>query len=204
MSLAAFVEALIDGGPLVVGADLTDPAGIPDAIALLDDAARAELAFDGPKVDPAVTEWALVMLFRAAQSLVYRELEADWVTAALGQSCPKQASPAVCYSADLAFRFLPDLTDLARGIAADDPLVAGLANVSARWPLSSVGMRDLQGPIDPSPFIDHPALRRLYADRIIERADASRLSDPCALEAVREALGGHPELAPKLEGAFPT
>jgi hypothetical protein len=54
-------------------------------------------------------------------------------------------------------------------------------------PLTEVG--------DVSPFIEHPSLRRLYADRIIERGDLTRLNDVSAAEAVREALGGYPEIA---------
>jgi hypothetical protein len=107
-------------------------------------------------------------------------------------------SPEVCYSTDLALRVLPQLLALARGVALDDPLVIGLNTLAHDWPLSSVGVPEVTN-VDESPFIDHPTLRRLYADRIIERRDVSRLTDPRVVAAVREALGAHAaDLAPTL------
>src|SRR6185437_12009000 len=105
--------------------------------------------------------------------------------------------PQTCYSADLAFCFLPDLIKLARGIAEEDPLVTGILALAKNFPLSSVGVAGISD-MNIDAFIAHPTLRRLYADRIIEREDHSRLGHPAAREAVREALGAFPELAPKL------
>jgi hypothetical protein len=106
---------------------------------------------------------------------------------------------------DLAFQFLPELISLARGIAEQDPLVEGLRTLAAAWPLSSVGVRDLPDYLDVTPFIDEPCLRRLYADRIVERKDLLRLNHPAAREAVREALGEHRYLAKEVAAvAFET
>ena len=96
---------------------------------------------------------------------------------------------------DLFFRHLPDLLAWAQRVAANDPLVAALRRLAEEWPLSSVGIANIApGSIDP--FIAHAGLRRLYADRIIARRDSSRLADARTAEAVRSALGAHPELAP--------
>jgi hypothetical protein len=116
----------------------------------------------------------------------------------LAVPCPGNPSPSVCYSADLSLRHLPDLLSLARGIAADDPLVGGMTSLARAWPLSSVGVPGIEG-VDASPFLPHPALRQLYVDRIIDRADGSRLADPAVREAVREAVGDFLNLAPKLQ-----
>jgi len=67
--------------------------------------------------------------------------------------------------------------------------------IARAWPLSSVGVAGVSD-VDVDPFIDHPSLRRLYADRIVERRDASRLGDPRVRAAVREAIGAHDELVP--------
>jgi hypothetical protein len=79
--------------------------------------------------------------------------------------------------------------------------VTGLTELARRWPLSSVGVKGLEG-LDVSSFVGDPALLQLYVDRIIERADQSRLTDPRVNEAVRTALGGYPELAPAIPAAF--
>jgi hypothetical protein len=200
MAALEFVQSLAETGRVRVGADPGPPARLDEAVRELDRLARPHLAFDPPPVAPAVAGWALLALYRACQSLVYREIEADAVREALSRPCPQPPPPlppaTACYSADLAFRFLPDLIGLARGVAEQDPLVEGLNVLAAAWPLSSVGVRGLGG-LDVSPFIGHPSLRRLYADRIIDRADASRLDDPLAREAVREALGVFLHLAPR-------
>ena len=205
MSALLFVDALLETGRVCVPASRAAPADLAAAVAELDRAVRPELAFDGPPpVDEPVAAWALTILYRGCQSLVYRDINADAVRDALSQPCPvknKKLSPAVCYSADLAFRYLPDLLSLARGVAADDPLVIGLTELARQWPLSSVGVKGLEM-VDVSPFVKHPALLQLYVDRIIERADGSRITDPRVAETVRAALGGFPGLAPELATAL--
>jgi hypothetical protein len=47
-------------------------------------------------------------------------------------------------------------------------------------------------------FIDHPVLRRLYADRIVTAEDHGPLDDPRVTELLRADLGLHRELAPRL------
>ena len=200
MSALAFVNTLLETGRVRVPADPRQPGELEPAVRELDRAARPEMAFDPPPLDLAAAAWGLVVLYRGCQSLVYREIDADAVRDALTRPCPAKPSPEVCYSADLSLRYLPDLLALARGIAADDPLVAGLAGLARDWPLSSVGAKDV-GVVDASAFISHPSLRQLYVDRIIERGDASRLDDAAVREAVRAALGGFPELAPRIAPA---
>ena len=84
--------------------------------------------------------------------------------------------------------------------AVDDPLVAGLTQLARDWPLSSVGVAGIStAEIEIGAFFHHPSLRQLYVDRIIEKADATRLDDPMVLEAVREAVGDLSHLAPRLD-----
>lgn len=196
-----FVTALLESGRVRVPASPDVLGGLAQAVQELDHLARPELAFDAPALVPAAGEWALLLLYRGCQALVHREIEAGAVRAALSRPCPAPPSPGACYSADLALRFLPDLLRLARGIAEDDPLVEGLRTVARAWPLSSVGAGQL-GELDVTPFIDHPSLRRLYADRVIERADLSRPDHPAVREAVRAALGAFPQLAPRVAAAL--
>jgi hypothetical protein len=202
MSALLFVDALLENGRVRVPASRAAPADLEAAVAALDHEVRPELAFDGPPaLDVPVAAWALTILYRGCQSLVYRDIDADAVRDALSQPCPAaKPSPSVCYSADLAFRYLLDLLSLARGVAADDPLVTGLTELARRWPLSSVGVKGFES-LDVSPFVGHPALLQLYVDRIIERGDRDRLTDPRVSDAIRAALGGYPELAPEFAAA---
>jgi len=199
MSALVFVQSLLESGRVTVPKEDSPPEHLEQAVAELDRGARIEMPFDAPLLSVPVASWALRLLYAACQALVFREIEGDAIRQMLALPCPETTSPAACYSADLSLRYLPDLIALARGIAPEDPLVAGLMALARAWPLSSVGVAEL-GDLDPSPFLDHPSLRQLYVDRIIERGDASRLSHPSVNAAVREAVGAFPDLAPKLSG----
>ena len=196
-----FVHALLDSGRVSVPPDETALDDLSTAVGVLDAAARPELAFEPPALSAAAAAWALEVLYRACQALVFREVDAAQVRRVLARPCPAPPSPAVCYSADLALRYLPDVLALARGIAPDDPLVGGLTTLARAWPLSSVGVPEL-GEVDPWTFLGDRSLRQLYVDRIIERGDAARLAHPEVRAAVRESLGAYPELAPKLTTAL--
>ena len=200
-SAVDFVRSLVETGHVRVPPDEAAPKNVEEAVRELDGAARLELAFEPPALDPAAGAWALMRLYRACQALVFREIDASAVSHALGAPCPLPPSPAVCYSADLSLRYLPDVLSLARGIAPEDPLVAGLTVLAKAWPLSSVGVGGLDA-ADPAAFIDHAGLRQLYVDRIMERGDVSRLRHPIVRAAVQEALGAYPDLSPRLAAAL--
>jgi hypothetical protein len=205
MSLASFLNSIRDGTPVTVppqpGIDPAERAAVTGILHSLDAAARPDIAHDAPPLLPDVALWAAERLYRACQFLVYRDVNADDVRASFAVPCPQPPSPAVCYSADLVLRHHADVHTLARGVARDDPLVDGLLTLARTWPLSSVGIPEV-GKVDASAFVGHPGLRRLYADRIIERNDRSRLDDPAVLAAVREALGAFPSLAPGIWAAI--
>ena len=153
----AFVQSLLDTGRVKVppgGEPLDD---VDEAVAELDRAARTDAAFEPPALAVPVAAWALTTVYRAAQALVFREIDADAVRQMLAVPCPLPPSPSVHYSADLSLRYLPDLLALARGIAPDDPLVTGLTTLAQSWPLSSVGV-PAAADADPTPFLDHPSL----------------------------------------------
>src|SRR4051812_7362646 len=102
MSAVAFVNSLLDTGRVRVGPSPVVPDDLADAVRELDRAARPNLAFVAPELLSDVAEWALLVLYRGCQALVYREIEADAVRVALAVPCPQPPSPAACYSADLA------------------------------------------------------------------------------------------------------
>ncbi len=197
MSALAFIHSLLDSGGVRVNSSIQPPGDLAEAVRELDRRARPHLPSPMPQLLAEPAEWALLILYRACQALVYREIKPAAITAVLSTPCPAAPSPAACYSVDLAFNFLSDLIRLARGIADDDPLVIGLMSLAKQWPLSSVGVSGL-GDIDIDPFITHRGLRRVYADRVIAKTDVSRLTHRAARDAIREALGAFPQLAPEL------
>jgi hypothetical protein len=118
--------------------------------------------------------------------------------------CPQPVSPATLWSADLTLRWLPDLWQLAAGIAREDPLVVELQRLAAAWPLGSVGV-----PLTSPPNVAHLALLRtdaslgaLYLDRVLAAGDAERMREPWLLERARSAVGAHPHLAGRLQQAI--
>ena len=119
----------------------------------------------------------------------------------LQKAAPRKADAVACYSADIAFSYLPDLFQLARGISPDDPLVQAMRELARQWPLSSVGIPIL-GDVDPAPFIENPCLRELYIERILQRRDRSRLKYPAVRAAIRRAVGAYHDLAPEMMTAI--
>jgi hypothetical protein len=196
-----FLNDLLATGRIRAAADAVASAAalesLPRAILRADISARLELPGNPPALSSPAAVWAGTIFYQACQYLVHREFDAATVRKGLGKPCPQSPSPSVCYSVDLVFRYLPDLLSLARGISQEDPLVEGLLVLARQWPLSSVGV-DLPSRVDPVSFITDRCLRTLYAERIIARSDISRLDHPGAADAVREALGFHPELAPAI------
>jgi hypothetical protein len=204
MSVEAFWKALQESGQVVVDVAMPRASDALEALILETDASwRLELAVAPPALLVPVAVWAALRVYRACQFLVYREIEPEVIEKEFTVSSPAEAgsSSAVCYSADLAFRILPELVAQARGLSDDDPLVANLLKLAREWPLSSVGVGDL-GEIDISPFIEDSCLRRLYVDRIIQRSDLSRLRDPRISAEARAALGAYHQLAPEVAKAL--
>ena len=94
MSAAGFVHSLLETGRVRVPADPEPPRDISEAVAALDAAARPEMAYSPPALSAAAAGWALTLIYRAAQALVFREIEADVVRHALFRPCPEPPSPS--------------------------------------------------------------------------------------------------------------
>ncbi len=200
--LARFLQSLTTEGRAAVSPHpLSEAAG--DALPLLaelDANARTELALESPAFSPETALWAARLLYQLCQLVVCRDLGEAEILAACRTPCPRPRGPETDWSADLVLRHLPRLFLLARHLSNADPLVDQMRSLGAAWPLSSVGLPDLPpdrlGSLDS--FIEHPALRRLYADRIIAAADPSRLGDPRVDDVLRADLAFHRDLAPAL------
>ncbi len=198
-----FVSDLFDTGRVQVSLreDVAD-ADLSDLIRQTDRFARDDMPGDAPPLSVAAAGWALAWLVDACRFLVYRDLDAAVVQRSLAHPCPEPPSASVCYSADLFLRFVPDLIRLANAVGTDDPLVDSLHRVAAAWPLSGVGVNKIAADDSLRPVLAHPALIRLYVDRIIARHAVAELANRQLADAVRNALGGYKQLAPELAKAL--
>jgi len=208
MSLPQFLHQMLHGGRVQVD-PVVDQSGQRlfesvheqnEAVVILEAFERdyrTDLAFQPPALDREALLWGALTVHRIGSLLTFRDVGAEQVQQILAGDGPRDQSASVVYSVDLTFRFLPDLIRLARAASPDDPLVAILLAWAGRWPLSSVGIKDVvvSGSWD---WLDDRCLRQMYADRILSEQDLSRLEEPRVREAVLESLGRHLHLAPKL------
>jgi hypothetical protein len=203
-ALARFVAALAaEGRAVVLAAPLEeDYRGARAALAAVDAAAREELGLEAPPFAPAAALWAARLCYQLCQFTVCRDLGEEHIQAACARPCPEPRGPATEWSVDLTLRHLPRLFQLAHHLSHADPLLQHMRRLAAAWPLSSVGIASLD-PLLPEamdPVLVHPALRRLYVDRVLARGDLSRLRDPRVADLLRTSLGLHGELAPEVAG----
>ena len=196
MRVAQFLSDLFETGRVSVFVDFpAEPEQDVDVVLVSAEKVAAEsLAGESPGFDLGCARWAAQMFYGACHFLVCRDINIEAIQAFFKQACPQAHSPKTDYSVDLVFRYLPDLVGMTRALATGDPLLQELLKLGKDWPLSSVGISGIEN-VDLKSFIDHPALRQLYADRIIARADTSRLGDPQLDFAVKEALGDYPDLS---------
>jgi hypothetical protein len=76
-------------------------------------------------------------------------------------------------------------------------LLSSFEALARDWPLSSVGMAGWKGG-NLDGFAGHPALMRLYVDRVEAAEDFQRLGEPRVDALIRGDLRVHRELSPRL------
>jgi len=197
MTLAEFLNALFEHGRLATSAAAITPEDRRLARAVLADfetSFRADLPAQPPEFSTDAALWAAEVMYRGCHFCVDRDADEKRLAETLLAPCPLPPSASVHYSADLVLRFLPELIKLARSAAPDDPLVGVLLKLAAQWPLSSVGVTDVQ-PVAAAMILEDSCLSRVYIDRIIARKDVSRLKNEAVRELVAAAFGMYPELA---------
>lgn len=198
-----FLHDLLESGRVSVAPVLEKKGGedLTSVILDFDRASRLNLVGEAPKVDLPAAQWAATLLYMGCQLVVLRNVDAAEAAEVLQLACPSKRSPETDYSVDLFFRYLPDLYDIAKRVAADDPLVSQLEGLAAAWPLSSVRMQSVgQESIDF--FIHDASLRQLYVDRIIESKAFRLAKHPEIVEGIRASYGAFPELCPEMDQAL--
>lgn len=197
--LALFLKTLAEEGRALVSQHplATESADVIPVLTQLDELARAELALDTPQFSANAALWAAQLFYHLCQFTVCRDIGEEQMAAACRVRCPEPRGPEMDWSVDLTLRHLPKLFELARHLSNADPLLLQMKQIAANWPLSSVGIAGLEN-LQLDSFMGHPALLRLYTERIIATGDATRLSDSRIADFIRADLGLHSELAPAL------
>ena len=197
--LALFLKGLAEEGRAAVSSQpLADDVG--DALSVLcrmDALARDEFVLVLPTFTPAAALWAARLFYNLCQFTVCRDIGEERVVAACRVSCPSPRGPETDWSVDLVLRHLPQLFQLARHLSNADPLVDQMKQIAVTWPLSSVGIAQLEN-VQVDSFTSHSGLCRLYADRIVLEGDTSRLGNTRVDEMLRGDFGVHRDLAPTL------
>lgn len=201
MSLPSFLNMLFEHGRIRVPAFApvaeAEFADAREVLAEFETGYRQALPGEPPEFLVETACWSAAVLYRSCQCLVYRELDVQ-------QTLPPQTTPvpgprqaAQHYSADVVLRFLPDAWRLSRDVARGDPLVKFLHELARSWPLSSVGMPEVEV-VNLDEFADNRSLLALYADRILEREDHTRLADLRVRSAIQSSIGLFKELSPEI------
>lgn len=175
-SLADFLESLFDDGAVTFSARPTvAPEDRRAARELLDRVYAAQrLSVAGPPVafDADAALATAEFLRWACWFVVYRDepaAEVDRLLAAL----PEPRTAAQHLSADLTFRYLPQVHRRARALNPDDVLTARIEEALRRFPLSGVLADVAAAPTTGLEFDGHPGLQLLYAERFVKRPRAS-------------------------------
>jgi hypothetical protein len=153
---------------------------------------RLTLPGEAPPWEPEIALEGASWLYRCGQHYLERARSTEPLEAMVDAGIERLGTePGVVYSLDLALRFLPDLVQRARLLSEDDGLSRVLMRLAWAWPLSSVGIPGVESDwARHEGWWEHPALRRLYADRVIERDDGGRVrNDPPVRDEVARCLG---------------
>lgn len=176
------------GTQLLPAGDTDDPEVVDLLLAVYQEEVW-HLPGAAPPFDREAAVWAAKYLLVATQMAMLRDIGNEAVKARLLPYAGTVDASAV-FSADLMLRYLPDLLQLAKGLAPDDVLVQCLQQTLEDWPFSSVGT-GISGEAAMAPILSHPALRYAYRDKVIRHQDKRCLHHPLVRELIREALGEH-------------
>lgn len=198
MNLATSISQLLTGGKVIVSASVetfSDEDMTASLVLLRNFHAHDSLEMPerAPDFNPEAAMWGAMFVYRTMQLCLIRDLGPEAVESLL-PAYNGEITPQTAYSVDLCLRKLPDLRNLAGGLAPGDPLVTRLEEAAHRFPLSSVGL-SLNDAFDPviglRAILDHASLRVEYVDRIIAEKDRKRSEEPRINSLIQAALGDY-------------
>ncbi|SIO62471.1 hypothetical protein SAMN05444166_7056 [Singulisphaera sp. GP187] len=165
--LEELLPLLLYEGRLVFRQSPYSDASSPEAGRLLHaafDAYRLDIAGPLIEFDAGTALEAGSLVIRASWALVNHDVPNTEIARWVAMS-HRPTTPAHHLSADLVFRFLPQIRKRALAHSATDPLAERIEAVLRQWPLSGV-VADLEiGPDRPPEFGGHFGLMQLYAER---------------------------------------
>lgn len=144
----------------------------------IDSALRDEAPHEPPTLDVKAATWGLATLYWGCNTLVNRFETRTQLPETLQLSEPDGKSPEQHWSIDIGLRFLADLLKKTTAAAADDPLLATLLDIGARWPYSSVGTTAKWNDSSLVVVTGNRCLRHLLFDRIQQRKDTAHSQHP--------------------------
>ncbi|MBL8819487.1 MAG: hypothetical protein JNL58_25870 [Planctomyces sp.] len=158
---------------------------------------RASLPDDLPAFDVRSAKQAAEVVFAVCQSLADASFRAVDVQRVIDECGLKPSTdPSVIYSADLLFRFLPQLEERA-GRLSDSELKDVIRQLCTAWPFSSVGVNELTHAVL-CDAIRQGGLWTEFTDRVFATRDKHWMMDSFVKIELKSSLGHYPELDPTL------
>ncbi|MBN2710980.1 MAG: hypothetical protein JXR97_00900 [Planctomycetes bacterium] len=200
--LLQLLTQLREGGHVIIPDDDHTSAlrtdGVIEELRQLDKTERLNSSEKLPEVNYEIASSALLLIYRACQFIVYRDIPEQSIRSAFRASPSPDGTAVRIWSVDIAFRYIPGLIKMAKGLNPDDPLVEELKTLATTWPFSSVGVKLDKDP-EISAILGNPGLCRMYIDRIVERNDSNRARQEGIIEHFIADSGMYPELLDKLD-----
>lgn len=189
ITLFDFISNLLGKGEISVTQNLSDftdrdQEEAANALRQMYEQDVLEMPHTAPEFAEKPALWAAIYLYRAIQCSLLRNLEEEKVRELLPIYSGEKNTAAI-YSADLMLRYLPDLWNLAKGLAPDDILVVLLRETAQQFPFSSIGIEGIEK-LEIDEILNHSSLRQSYIDRILQAEDKECLKDERIQELVKE------------------
>ena len=198
VSLSEFIQELFETGRVKVpppDMELPGTSTIDSSLNRAEATRAADMPGDPPEFKTPLANWAASMVFRACQALIDRTINQERLAASIGVAYSGEVDASAHYSVDLVLRYMPDLLRLSKQVSDADPLNTFIMQWATDWPLSSVGIPDVQVE-NLDVILEHPSLKMHYIDRVIERQDLPRLEDPRVHTTILNHAGMYHDLLP--------
>lgn len=140
-----------------------------------------------PPFHAAAAAWSALIVYKAAQLILYRENKPEDLRALLPVYGAEQNASAIL-SADLCLRFIPVMRQHLHVIDPEDPLLEILDALLAQWHYSGISASSDISKLDLAPIVSSPALLALYTERIIYYRKTELARHPAFIETVRASL----------------
>jgi MoxR-vWA-beta-propeller ternary system domain bpX4 len=206
MDLATFINTLLLEGKVTVSGQFldleqTDIVRAEQILLQYYEEDLQEMPGIAPEYSSEAALWAAQYFYSAVQLTVLRDAGEDVIKEKLKPFAGEIDSSTI-YSADLIFRYLPNLFNLAKGLAPGDLLVKELMGIALAWPYSSVGI-EIDERVNDDILFTNQSLKYAYLDRILKYKDKSRVINPTMENYITELTGEHiSSLWPNFESVY--